>query len=758
MTRTIIQLGPTNTGKTHRAIVRMLEHPSGMLGLPLRLLAREVYDKVSAERGEGRVALVTGEEKRIPPGAPYFVATVEAMPTERPVDFVGIDEVQLAANRERGHVFTERILHAKGRAETWLLGSSAMLPVLSELVPDATMAKSPRLSTLRYSGQSSLGALPKRSAVVAFSAARVYEIAERLREKKGGAAVVLGALSPRARNAQVAMYQAGEVDHVVATDAIGMGLNLDLSHVAFADLRKFDGRESRDLEVAELAQIAGRAGRYIRDGTFGTLAPCPPLPDAIVRSLESHAVPRVDRLFWRSAALDFSSLDALAASLRESAPSARLRRVEPAEDERALAALMSRPEIRARASGRDEVTLLWEVCAVPDYKKLLFEDHVETLAKLYEQLTSRRGRIETDWAERELARIAKSADDIDTLVHRLAEIRLWSYAANQDRWLDDSKRFAERTREIEDQISDRLHQLLVARFVAPKKRSASGAAVPPAPSSSPFAKLAGLRDQLASTEPSSISSARRGPQADRIVEAEHHRFRVDASGAISCDGMPVGRLKPGRSVELPEVAVTLDVEPGAKLRLARRLVAFARDLGEDLGGWLRDLEGLSPAGRGVAHLIARGLGSAPASAAAEQLAALTDEDRSIFSGAGVVLGRVALYVPKLLKPDAVVGRTALVASALGVPAKGSIRWPTGREVSVVANRSVPPELYAAVGYLQLETLAVRADILERIAGRVTRAEEPPDAATVAKWLSCPKQAAERAIERLGQLLAAAAAA
>ncbi|MBL9025431.1 MAG: helicase [Myxococcales bacterium] len=754
MSSTTLQLGPTNTGKTHRAILRMLEHPSGMMGLPLRLLAREVYDKVSAERGEGRVALVTGEEKRVPKGARYFIATVEAMPTDRSVDFVAIDEVQLASNRERGHVFTERLLHARGRAETWFLGSPAMQPLLLDLVPDAKIAKSPRLSTLKHAGPSSLGALPRRSAVVAFSASRVYEIADRLREKKGGAAVVLGALSPRARNAQVAMYQAGEVDHVVATDAIGMGLNLDLVHVAFADLRKFDGRESRDLEISELSQIAGRAGRYVRDGTFGTLSPCPPLGDGAARALESHALPRIDRVFWRSADLDFTSVDALLGSLRVGAPSPRLRRVEPADDERALAALLERTDIAARATSRDQIQLLWEVCAVPDYKKLLFEDHLETLATLYRQLTGPRGRIDADWAERELARIERGGDDVDTLVHRLAEIRLWSYAANQERWLDDKARFSERARDIEDRISDKLHQLLVARFVAVKRRSASGAA-PPAPPSSPFAKLAALREQLPTTEPA-VSST--GPQVERIIEAEHHRFSVDASGAVSCDGFTVGRLKPGRSVELPEVAVTLDVEPGARLRLARRLVAFARDLGSDLGGFLRDLEGLSPAGRGVAHLIARGLGSAAAGAATEQLAALTDEDRAAFAAAGVVLGRAALYVPKLLKPDVVAKRVAFAACTLagastpGTP-RPAVRWPTGREVSIPASPAVLPELYAAVGYLPLGPLAVRADILERIVGRIARAEEPPDAGAVAGWLSCSRPAAERALERLAQLAA-----
>ncbi len=731
----------------------MLEHPSGMLGLPLRLLAREVYDRVTAERGESRVALVTGEEKRVPKGARYVIATVEAMPTERSVDFVAIDEVQLASNRERGHVFTERILSMKGTQETWLLGSATMAPVLGELVPDATVAQSPRLSTLAHAGTSTLGSLPKRSAVVAFSAQRVYEIAERLREKRGGAAVVLGALSPRARNAQVALYQAGEVDHVVATDAIGMGLNLDLSHVAFADVRKFDGRESRDLELAELAQIAGRAGRYVQDGTFGTLAPCPRLPDAWVRALETHRLPKIERLFWRSAALDFTSIEALSESLRAPAPSPAFRRVSPPDDERAFAALAGRADVRDRATTPADVRLLWEVAAVPDYKKISFGDHVETLAKLYLLLTGPAGRIDSAWVDREMTTIARLGEDIDTLLHRLAEIRLWSYAANQSGWLDGSRGFGERARDLEDRISDRLHQLLVARFVAEKRKTSQARAAPPAPGSSPFAALAALRDRVPPAP--GEAESRDDFSIDRVIEAEHHRFRVDPRGAIACDGRTVGRLAPGRSLELPEVVVTLEVDPGARLRLARRLVAFARDLVAELGGSLRDLDGLSPAGRGVAHLVARGLGTAAARGAAEQLSALTDDDRAIFSRAQVVLGRAALYMPRLLKPDAVAARVALVAVATVASGRAAPRWPTGREVSIPSSGVIAAELSTAVGYLPVGPIVVRADVLERVVGRIARADEPPDASAIAGWLSCNKSAAERALEALVQLAAGA---
>ncbi|NUO50262.1 MAG: helicase [Polyangiaceae bacterium] len=722
----------------------MLEHPTGMIGLPLRLLAREVYDRITTEAGEARVALVTGEEKRIPANARYFVATVEAMPLDRSVDFLAVDEVQLAAHPERGHVFTERVLSARGRSETWLLGSPSMQTALSKLIPGATTSQRPRLSTLRYAGPATLSNLPRRSAVVAFSWNRVYELAERLREKRGGAAIVLGALSPRTRNAQVAMYQAGEVDHVVATDAIGMGLNLDLSHVAFADLRKFDGREVRDLDIGEMAQIAGRAGRYVRDGTFGTLAPLGPLSDRVVRALEKHDVPRVERLFWRSGALDTSSLDALLESLRAPSPDPLLRRVDAPDDERALLALAARRDVRDRATTEDRVRLLWEVCALPDYKKLLFEDHIEVLARLYLDLTGPRARIDPDWTSRELSRIARPAEDIDTLMFRLAEVRLFAYAANQPGWTDERAGIGERTRAIEDALSDRLHELLVARFVTIKKRT-SVAKVPRAEPSNPFAALERLREKVGGSDVDDVGSSTK--RIESIVEATHDRFRVDRSGAIACDGSAVGRFKPGKTLDAPEVQVTLDVEAGARLRVSRRLLAFSRDLAAELGGELRDLEGLSPSGRGVAHVIARGLGTALVAPLGVQLSSLSDEERAIFTRAGVVLGRVVLYVPRLVKPHMIERRVALAAAFFHV----EIKWPTGREVSVARRTSVSDDAYLAVGYVPIEGIAIRADVLERVLGKLKGLEEPPQPAALASWLGCRPADAARVLPRLTQL-------
>ena len=395
-------LGPTNTGKTHRAVERMLEHRTGMIGLPLRLLAREVYDRVTMRLGERAVALVTGEEKRIPSHPSYWICTTESMPVERDVDFLAVDEIQLATHPQRGHTFTERLLHARGTRETWFLGADTMRPIVEALLPTARIDRNPRFSRLSWVGTLALGGLPARTAVVAFSVADVYEIAERLRQRHGGTAVVLGALSPRTRNAQVAMYQAGEVEYMVATDAIGMGLNMEVDRVVFAALHKFDGSDVRPLEPAELGQIAGRAGRYTTDGGFGTLRPLPGLPPRTIAAIENHDFPAVRRLVWRNPDLDFASIDALLASLRRKPPHAGLRLIDRAEDYDALVQLARRADVRERARTPEDVELLWEVCRIPDYRKLLLESHVQLLSDLYEQLTGPTRRIDADWMARRI--------------------------------------------------------------------------------------------------------------------------------------------------------------------------------------------------------------------------------------------------------------------------------------------------------------------------------------------------------------------
>ncbi|GLU24656.1 hypothetical protein SLE2022_405640 [Rubroshorea leprosula] len=465
-------LGPTNTGKTHLAIERMCAHSSGLIGFPLRLLAREVYDRVVAIKGKERVALVTGEEKIVPPGARYFLTTAESMPIgrgaagyiDRDFAFVALDEAQLGQDPERGHVFTDRLLRARGREETMILGAETLRPMLRALTPEAEIVTRPRFSTLSYSGTKKLSRLPKRSVIVAFSADEVYAVAEMLRRQRGGAAVVMGALSPRTRNAQVAMYQAGEVDYLVATDAIGMGLNMDVAHVAFASLRKFDGRRARRLTVPEMAQIAGRAGRHHRDGSFGTLAGTEFEP-VEVAAIEGHHFAPLDHLYWRCGTPDHASPERLVASLEARPDHPALRAAPRAIDLQVLKRLAAEPDILARAAGAAMTRRLWDACGLPDFRRTGAEHHARLVARVFGHLSEGDGRVPARWFADELARLDSVQGDVETLADRLAGVRTWAYIANRADWLADPAHWSARASAVEETLSDALHDRLTQRFV-----------------------------------------------------------------------------------------------------------------------------------------------------------------------------------------------------------------------------------------------------------------------------------------------------
>lgn len=742
----------------------MLEHRTGMMGLPLRLLAREVYDRISASSGESQVALVTGEEKRVPPRPRYWVCTVEAMPMDTPVEFLAIDEVQLAAHPERGHVFTDRLLHARGSKETWFMGAETMRDAIEEIIPAAEIRRSPRLSVLKGSGSWTLATLPKRSAVVAFSLPRVFELAERLRNKRGGAAVVIGALSPRARNAQVAMYQAGEVDFLVATDAIGMGLNLDIDHVAFADLRKFDGQTARDLDPAEIAQIAGRAGRYVRDGTFGTLlssggaasggAPMQELSPALVRAIEQHRFAGVRSLWWRNADLDFASIDALRESLREGSPSPRMKRMDRATDQAVLGALAERASVRSRVRDEELVSALWDACSIPDYRQILFEDHVALVERVFVELVDR-GSLAAAPIERELDRLRAEAPDLDTLMDHIASIRTWNYIANQRGWIDGAAGIRDRARAIEDELSDALHAQLVDRFVDRSRKRAgkpasSARAVPRPDPSSPFAALVALAEKLpagpAGQEPKVEASL-----VERLIESTHEGISIGAGGSVVFEGERIGKLVRGRSLATPEVVVTVDATPGEKLRLSRRLLAWSRDLVQELVGPVAAIDDLGSTGRGLAHALAGTFGTILARDVAPQLEALTEADRARLAQAGVVFGSVVVYVAANLKPDRIADRVGLVSAHLGIvpPAAGArpSPLPRGHERSIPLLRGVPDAIHTAMGFPVVGRRAIRADVLQRLANRLDQAalrgEPAPPATKIASWLgSKPSEAEE----------------
>ena len=745
-------LGPTNTGKTHRAVERLLEHRTGMIGLPLRLLAREVYDTLSVRAGEQAVALVTGEEKRVPASPRYWICTVEAMPLGRTVDFLAVDEIQLATHPERGHVFTDRLLHARGRRETWFLGSSTVRSMATTLVPDLAVRSHARLSTLRHRGGLKVSALPPRTAIVAFSMAKVYDLAERVRARRGGAAVVLGALSPRARNAQVALYQSGEVDYLVATDAIGMGLNLDVDHVAFADLTKFDGHTSRNLDPIELGQIAGRAGRHLNDGTFGTLAPVEPLSPRVVRAIETHHFPAARSVMWRNRELDFASLDALIASLHRRPSHRGLRLAARAADRDALCGLGRDPLIRDRAGTEPGVRLLWDVCQIPDYRQLVLEDHVALLGEVFRQLTGSSGRLSTDWMADRIGRLDRAGGDVDDLLARLAFIRTWTYIAHRPAWVVDPGHWQERTRFIEDRLSDALHERLVDRFVDPQRQALR--AIRPGDDDAqprgagPFAVLADLATDPVPPPRPPVN------RLEQLIDAPHERIDIDAEARIRFAGQLVGRLVRGADLLRPNVVLADDLTTSRALRqrIERRLVAAGRDLAAEVLAPLRTdrLGDPGAPARGVIYQLEQGLGTIFAREAHAQLRALTPAERRRLEQAGICLGTHVVYLRAGLKPALVARRAALAAAFWGAGA-GTVR-PPASAVSIAAHPDRPADLYAAIGFPLVGVRAVRADILERLVRELRRCARhgPFDpGAPVCQRLSCPRDDVRPVVEALG---------
>ncbi|HEX5660964.1 MAG TPA: helicase-related protein [Polyangiales bacterium] len=706
MSALVAVLGPTNTGKTHRAIERMLEFETGVIGLPLRLLAREVYDRVSTRVGEQAVALVTGEEKRVPPRARYWVCTAEAMPRDARAEFLAVDEIQLVGHPERGHVFTERMLHARGTRETWFLGAASVEGLLRRQLPELEVVKLPRLSELRHIGPSSLRTLPKRSAVVAFSMPEVYRLADALRRRRGGAAVVLGALSPRVRNAQVALYQAGEVDFLVATDAIGMGLNLDIDHVALAGTVKFDGFETRDLEPSELAQIAGRAGRHLRDGTFGTLNPEPELSRGLVQMLEQHRFPAQRFAYYRNAELDYSSLDALLRSLARRPRDDSLRPSPEGDDIEVLRCMAKRPGV---ADELDELRMraLWDICRVPNYEKRLPEHQAEALWPLFEQL-AREGRLSTAYVEERVRRLEKFDGDMHALMDRLAQIRTWTYVSHQSGWLASPQAIQERTRELEDKLSDVLHERLLERFVDPNDKRRRSNANP----RSPFAALATHTDEHAGW-------------VERMVEASFAELVLEPSGTLTFTGEQVARIVRGQSLLRPALKLRLPdwVASGAGARIERRLTAHLRDLSAQLLGPLSiDVSDSAPL-RGLSYQLEQGLGTTSRAQATPQLEALSERERAALQESGIVVGRQTVFARATLEEDVLRIREVWVKAWLDKDdplASVSPDAPVQRKP-----RAVDRELALALGFVALPSFLVRCDALEWMLNL-----DPSDAAKV----------------------------
>ncbi len=731
-------LGPTNTGKTHLAIERMLGHASGMIGFPLRLLARENYDRIVAIKGRAHVALVTGEEKIVPPGARWFLCTVESMPLDRPVSFLGIDEIQLCADPERGHVFTDRLLHARGGAETMVMGAETIRPLIRKLVPEAEFVTRPRFSELTHTGMRKLTRLPPRSAIVVFSANDVYEIAELMRRTRGGTAVVLGALSPRTRNAQVGLYQSGEVDYLVATDAIGMGLNMDIDHVAFARLTKFDGRFPRRLRATEIAQIAGRAGRHMANGTFGTTDEAGTLDEELVDRVENHRFDPLQSVMWRNADLDFRSPLGLLRSLERRPQRPELRRMAEADDQLSLGLLMRDAELTGRARNPAAVRLLWEVCQIPDFRKVLSDAHIRMQGQIFRQLTSPEERLDTDWVAEQVEKLERTEGDIDALVARIAHIRTWTYIAHRGAWIADSAHWQERTRAVEDRLSDALHERLTQRFVDRRTAllvrtmkaggellaavNARGEVLVEGEHVGSIEGFAFLPDAtIEDDDLRAIRSAARRALKDevaariaRLEAAPDADFALAADGVVSWRGVGIGRIAAGPSPLAPAVKVRdTDLLDGAgRDRVAARLTRFLADhVTQELQPLLRLRDAaLSGAARGIAFQLVEGLGIQPRRALEGLIHALTAADRKQLAGFGVRFGPSHVYLAPMLKPRPTALRVLLGAVAAGRKLPAVL--PAPARISVPAEEGQDAAALDLAGFVPCGPRRIRLDRID----------------------------------------------
>ncbi len=735
-------LGPTNTGKTHYAIERMLGHRTGVIGLPLRLLAREVYDRIVAMRGPSVVALVTGEERIVPPRAKYWVCTVEAMPTDLGADFLAIDEIQLCADPDRGHIFTDRLLNARGTSETLFLGAETMRGRIAALVPKAQFLRRERFSELTYSGSRKISRMPARSAIVGFSVDNVYAIAELLRRQKGGAAVVMGALSPRTRNAQVELYQNGDVEYLVATDAIGMGLNLDVNHVAFSGLAKFDGRRHRDLHPNELSQIAGRAGRYRTDGTFGVTGEAPPLEPEWVDAIENHRFAPVRKLHWRNSRLEFGTVEALMASLEVGPDHPDLLKAREADDLATLRALWAIPDMQDKVTSGPDVRRLWDVCQIPDFRSISASEHASLCERLYGFLHDKNGQVPDDWLASQMRRIDKTTGDIDTLSKRLAFVRTWTYVAQRKDWVADTAYWRDETRAVEDRLSDALHTALTQRFVDRrtsvllrrlKQKEALVADVNEngevTVEGQYIGKLEGFRfhqDPKASAEEAKTLRAAAiaalqpafNLRSDKFYNAPDTEIDFTEQGGLMWGEHAVGKLVAGADALSPQVVPFVDEEAGADVaekvrrRLSHFIVRKIAALLEPLLALNKDEE-LTGLARGVAFQLVEALGVLPRAKVADDIKALDQDGRAKLRKHGIRFGQFTVFQHLMLKPAPTRLRIVLASLANGLDEFPEA--PPPGLVTIPAAVGVSEDYYTQSGYRLAGARAIRIDMLERLA-------------------------------------------
>ena len=743
-------LGPTNTGKTHLAIETMLSFESGMIGFPLRLLAREVYDKVIKKVGSDKVALITGEEKIIPSHAKYFLCTVESMPIDKHLDFVGIDEIQMCADHERGHIFTDRLLNLRGNKLTMLMGSNTIKNIISNLSDDVEFINRDRLSKLTYSGHKKISRITRKTAIIAFSAEDVYAIAELVRRQKGGAAIVMGSLSPKTRNAQVELYQSGDVDYLVATDAIGMGINMSLDHVYFSNLKKFDGRKLRRLNLSEIGQIAGRAGRYLNDGNFGITGECKEINPEEIELLENHKFEKIQSLFWRNSNLNFDNPDSLIESLDEKPHKNWLRKIHECEDEKALKFFIRDKNSKNLEFTKQELSLLWECCQIPDFVKKTYGNHYEVIGNVFKYLNSKNGRITDDYMRLQLMKLDKLEGNVDSLSNRIANVRTWSYVSNKNNWIENQNYWIEKTKLLEDKLSDRLHEELTKTFID-KRASVLARGLKQDMTFDTkilenndvmiddqfIGKINGLKLELdlkkgaLETDIKSLKKTARqtvGPELEKriqkIIETGIIDMRDDFK--IYWNQFAIGKLIPGKDYLNPNFELIVDeiLEQNQKQKLINFIEKWIKNKISTVLESLIDLKDLKEKNssiKALSYQLYENNGVLKRDQVSDYLKSLGQSERKILRDLGVKFGRYHIFLHKLIKPEAVSLRTLLWKNYH--QKYFDLKPPTFGLNFLENNNFKNANFMLLCGFEKFDNFYVRIDILERLFMQIINSEK-----------------------------------
>ena len=746
-------LGPTNTGKTHLAIETMLSFENGMIGFPLRLLAREVYDKVIQKTSLDKVALITGEEKIIPNNAKYFLCTVESMPIDKHLDFVGVDEIQMCADHERGHIFTDRLLNLRGNKLTMFMGSNTIKNIISKLDDDIEFINRKRLSKLTYAGYKKISRINRKTAIIAFSAEEVYAIAELIRRQKGGAAIVMGSLSPKTRNAQVELYQSNDVDFLVATDAIGMGINMDLDHIYFSNLKKFDGRKLRRLNLSEIGQIAGRAGRYLNDGNFGITGDCKEIGAEEVELLENHKFEEIQFLFWRNSGLNFNNPSVLLKSLEEKPNRAWLRKIRECEDEKALKFFLRDKNLENFEFTERKLKLLWECCQIPDFVKKTYGNHYEVISNVFKYLNSEKGKITDEYMRLQLIKLDKLDGNVDSISNRIANVRTWSYVSNKNNWVENQNYWIEKTKLLEDKLSDRLHEELTKTFID-KRASVLARGLKQDMEFETkilnnndvmidnqfIGKINGLKLELdlkkgaLETDIKSLKKAARqtvGPELEKRIQSiiETGLIELNNDFKIYWHKFKIGRLIPGKDYLNPKIELIVDdiLEQDQRQKLTNYLTKWIANKINTTLKSLIDLKFLKEKNssiKALAYQLYENNGVLKRDQVSEYLKNLEQNERKILRDLGVRFGRYHIFLHKLIKPEPVSLRTLLWKNYH--QKYFNLNPPTFGLNFINDDKIKNKNFMLLCGFEKFDNIYVRIDILERLFMQIINSNSEKD--------------------------------